>query len=205
MSKPDKTIDPRIIASAKEEFLDKGFANASLQTICHNANVTTGALYKRYKSKEELFGSIVEPAIEAIFGMINGQTIDDLKVISDEELIDQWCMKEEKINYYFQFLYQYHDEFTLLLCHSAGTKYENYSHDLVAMMSKATILYYKEGFHRKLFTEKISDEEFHVLLSAFWTTIYEPFIHDMSWDEIMTHSKLICKFFDWSTTIGIKN
>ena len=53
MSKPDKSIDPRILKSAKEEFLSHGYEKASLKTICANAKVTTGALYKRYKSKEE--------------------------------------------------------------------------------------------------------------------------------------------------------
>ena len=53
MSVADRSIDPRIMESAKEEFLQKGFLDASLQEICKNAGVTTGALYKRFKGKEE--------------------------------------------------------------------------------------------------------------------------------------------------------
>ena len=49
MSRPDISIDPKLLESAKEEFLSKGFLEASLKTICDNAGVTTGALYKRYK------------------------------------------------------------------------------------------------------------------------------------------------------------
>ena len=52
MSVADRSIDPRIKESAKEEFLQKGFLDASLQEICKNAGVTTGALYKRFKGKE---------------------------------------------------------------------------------------------------------------------------------------------------------
>ena len=33
MSVPDKSIDPRLLASAEVEFLDKGFINAELKTI----------------------------------------------------------------------------------------------------------------------------------------------------------------------------
>ena len=66
MSKPDKSIDPRILKSAKEEFLSQGYEKASLKTICANAKVTTGALYKRYKSKEELFTAVVTPTLEAV-------------------------------------------------------------------------------------------------------------------------------------------
>ena len=40
--------------SAREEFLNKGFIKSDLKTICDKAGVTTGAVYKRYKGKEEM-------------------------------------------------------------------------------------------------------------------------------------------------------
>mgnify|MGYP000013623508 CR=1 FL=1 len=55
MSVADRSIDPRILDSARTEFLTSGFEKASLKTICEGAGVTTGALYKRYKGKEDLF------------------------------------------------------------------------------------------------------------------------------------------------------
>ena len=51
MSTPDKSIDPRLLASAEAEFNKNGFIKAELKTICENAGITTGALYKRYKGK----------------------------------------------------------------------------------------------------------------------------------------------------------
>ena len=66
MSVADRSIDPRIMESAKGEFLQKGFLDASLQVICKNAGVTTGALYKRFKGKEELFCALVESTVQDI-------------------------------------------------------------------------------------------------------------------------------------------
>ena len=54
MSKPDRSIDPLILESARKEFLEKGFEKASLKEICAGAQVTTGALYKRYSGKENI-------------------------------------------------------------------------------------------------------------------------------------------------------
>ena len=59
MAVADHSIDPRILESARTEFLASGFEKASLKTICEGAGVTTGALYKRYKGKEELFCAVV--------------------------------------------------------------------------------------------------------------------------------------------------
>ena len=72
MSLPDHSIDPKILASAKEEFLSKGYVEASLRKICKTAGVTTGALYKRFAGKEALFEALLAP------------TLQDLKTIHSE-------------------------------------------------------------------------------------------------------------------------
>ena len=58
MSNPDRSIDPRIQESARAEFLSKPYEKVSLREICRRAGVTTGALYKRYQNKEELFDAL---------------------------------------------------------------------------------------------------------------------------------------------------
>ena len=68
MARPDTSIDPRIMDSAREEFRTLGFEQASLKSICQRAGVTTGALYKRYAGKEELFRAVVADTVaELIF------------------------------------------------------------------------------------------------------------------------------------------
>mgnify|MGYP004537952555 FL=1 len=49
----------KIHASAKREFLEKGFMGASLRNIVKSAGVTTGAFYGYYDSKEKLFDALV--------------------------------------------------------------------------------------------------------------------------------------------------
>ena len=38
----------------------------------------------------------------------------------------------------------------------------------------------------------------HILLSSFWTAIYEPFIHGYSFQEMEEHCHLVCRFFNWN-------
>lgn len=55
----EMTTLERIYASAKKEFLEKGFQGASLRNIVKSAGVTTGAFYGYYDSKEKLFDALV--------------------------------------------------------------------------------------------------------------------------------------------------
>lgn len=73
MSNRDTSIDSRLIESARKEFIEKGFIKAELKTICENANITTGAVYKRYKGKEELFRAVVEKAVATLDSFVSDE------------------------------------------------------------------------------------------------------------------------------------
>ena len=203
MSVPDRSIDPRLLASAQEEFQRVGFLKAELKTICKNAGITTGALYKRYKGKEELFCAVVKDTTDALDRFIDSRSNVDFSNMSDEELINSWKMDEKHTLELFKTLWEFRDGFTLLIDKAAGTRYENYQHDFSFRMTKAYLQFYKAAKDRGLVKGEISKEEMHILCSSFWTAVYEPFIHGMSWNDIETHCKVICRFFDWTDAIEI--
>lgn len=202
MAKPDSTIDPRILESAKQEFLALGFEKASLKHICEQAKVTTGALYKRYRGKEDLFCAVVKDTVSDLQNIVEEKSSVDLNAMSDEALIKAWDMDVDYMMWWFRFLYDRHDGFVLLLKCAEGTSYSNFQHDWVEAMTAATNAYYQEARRRGLSHTNISTEELHILLSAFWTTIYEPFIHDFSWQEIESHCRLVCNLFNWYQVLG---
>lgn len=204
MAKPDHSIDPRILESAKSEFLALGFEKASLQHICSRAEVTTGALYKRYRSKEDLFCAVVADTVSDLKGILAEKTSADLRSMTDEALIRAWDMDIDYMMWWFRFLYDRHDGFVLLLKCAEGTSYSNFQHDWVETMTAATYDYYQEARRRGLTKTDISTQEMHILLSAFWTTIYEPFIHDFTWQQIEEHCRLVCGLFNWYQVLGFK-
>lgn len=203
MSVPDRSIDPRIIESAKEEFLRKGFLDASLQEICKNAGVTTGALYKRFKGKEELFCALVEDTIADLEKVIEKRAITPAN-LTDGELKKAWDMDREYMRWWFGYLYERFDAMRLLLVCSDGTKYSNFEHEWVERMSQTTYAYYQEAQRRGLTKTDISEKEMHVMLSAFWMTIYEPIVHGFSWDEMIRVSDIMCNLFDWYKMLGFE-
>jgi AcrR family transcriptional regulator len=204
MAKPDRSIDPRIIESAKKEFLANGFEKASLKLICENAGITTGALYKRYKGKEDLFCAVVADTVAHLNEFVQQKCAVDPNALSDDALIKAWDMDEEDMMQWFSFLYEHHDGFVLLIKCAEGTVYANFQHDWVEKMTATTYEYFREARRRGLMRVSISMEEMHILLSAFWTTIYEPFIHNYTWEQIEGHSKLVCGLFNWRRVLGFE-
>ena len=204
MSVRDTSIDPRLIQSARDEFTKNGFIKADLKTICDNAGITTGAVYKRYKGKEELFCAVVKETADTLNGFVALRTGQDFSNMTDEEVHDTWIMNEKFMLDLFKMLWRIRNDFVLLLEKSAGTVYENYGHDFALRMTDAYMQYYLEAKKRGLAHAEISKTEMHVLCTSFWTAIYEPFVHKMTWKEIEEHCRVMCRYFDWTKAFAMK-
>ncbi len=203
MAKADLTIDPRIRESARQEFLALGFEKASLKRICARAEVTTGALYKRYQGKADLFHAVVADTVADLNAVIRQKTEIDARSLSDAALVAAWDMDEAYMLWWFRFLYARHDGFVLLLRGAEGTEYANFQHDWVEKMTDGSFLYYAEALRRGLARVELSRSELHILLTGFWSTIYEPFIHGYDWAQITAHCRVVCRLFDWKRALGL--
>lgn len=202
MAVADHSIDPRILKSARAEFMKHGFEKSSLKAICDGAGVTTGALYKRYKGKEELFCAVVEQTVQDLYAEAERRGNLNPASMSDEQLIRAWEMEGSDMMWWFQYLYERREDFYLLLACSEGTRYSNFQHDWVALLTKATSAFLEEAKSRGLCRNDIQPEELHILLSAFWTTIYEPFIHHFTWEQMENHCRIVCRLFRWHDALG---
>ena len=53
MAKQKPGVYDRVLECAKEEFLSKGFLDASLRTIAQEAGTSTGSIYTRFGDRSE--------------------------------------------------------------------------------------------------------------------------------------------------------
>ena len=203
MSVRDISIDPKLLQSARDEFMKNGFIKADLKTICEKAGITTGAVYKRYKGKEELFCAVVRDTVSMLDGFVSVRTRQEFADMTDEEVRNTWVMNERFMLDLFRMLWDIRSDFVLLLEKSAGTVYENYGHEFALRMTDAYMLYYLEAKKRGLAKAEIKKEEMHVLCTSFWTAIYEPFIHKMTRKKIEEHCRVVCRFFDWTKALNM--
>ena len=117
--KEEKETRQKLLASAKSEFLEKGYLKASLRNICKNAGVTTGALYFFFEDKEDLFGSLVEEPLHTLIGMMTKHY-----EVEEKGLKSDFSEDYETARMLLHFMYLYYDEFQLMLTKSQGSKYE---------------------------------------------------------------------------------
>lgn len=170
-----------VLKAAKQEFLEKGFEGASIRSIGKRAGMTSAALYRHAKDKEDLFSQLVEPFVNEFmrrcflhekqsYDTINNN--NGLPDFNDNEIVIIMDMSE-----------RFSDEMKLIFCKSKGTKYETFLHEFIELQQTEMekVLAYLETKGHKV--KKISAKELHVFLSSYITAIVEPIVHDYTKEE----------------------
>src|SRR5699024_2608199 len=193
MSLPDRRIDPKILKSAEEEFMEKGFADASLRETCKKAGVTTGAMYKRYPGKEALFEAVVGPTLQDIEEMALNIERYDYEQLAHGKMQSVWDMSSTTLKTIVRFSYERYDGFKLLLCRSEGSTHANFLHDFVSHHAKQTVKFLEAVTQQDGRDNQIDEEEIHMLLTAFWSTLFEPIVHDLPLEKALRHCEYVAR------------
>ena len=131
--KTDNGTKEKLLNSAKEEFMEKGFQNASLRKICSKVGVTTGAVYCFFGDKEGLLTGLVENVYQNVMHTISNhmkEMSSDGFAVHMHETGDHDSFVEELVHT----LYHDHDAVVLLMSKSAGSKFENVVEDLISQV-----------------------------------------------------------------------
>ena len=72
MKREEKNLQSRkkIVDSALQEFGEKNYAEASLNTICNIGNISKGIIYHYFKDKDELFLYCVKDCFDTLVGYL---------------------------------------------------------------------------------------------------------------------------------------
>ena len=185
----------QIHIAAKKEFLEKGFKTASLRNIVKMAGVTTGAFYGYYKSKEELFGALVDDQYHYVmehfcqaqneFAELPAQEQSEhISEISGDCMLNVLCYAQE-----------YPDEFHLLLCCSEGTRYAEMINEMVEIEVEATHRYQKSLDSIGSPSPEIDSMLEHMLATGMFNTFFEMIIHQMPMDQAEIYLKNMREFY----------
>lgn len=204
MSESEKTTLEAISQAAKAEFLEKGFRGASLRNIVKTANVTTGAFYGYYKSKEDLFDALVGKQADYVMSVFTKAQTDFAMLPPDEQKKHMSEISGECMIDILEYTYKNLDEFKLILSCSEGTKYESFVHDMVEVEIDATHKFNEVlkglGIKSKLLNPNLE----HMLISGMFAAFSEMIIHDMPIAQAHENLKDLRAFYTagWQKIMG---
>lgn len=201
MSVQDTALNPVILESAVKEFMQNGFIKTSIRDIAKNANVTTGAIYKRYKGKEELFEAAVKPALDVLYKVKNimiakneerKKTNNMSKMFSESIIFLKFLLRE---------LYSEYEAMRILLCKAEGSKYANYVRDFAEENVKLTYDFMQQLTELGISKVNLSYKEYHIILTSYWSSIFEIIVHDFTLEEALMFCEKIDGFFNWKRVL----
>lgn len=147
----EKETKKKLLESAKKEFLEKGYMRASLRNICKNAGVTTGALYFFFRDKKALFAALVEEPLQKLYEIMNAHYQEE---ITETEMVMEHLTQQdmsgdlETAKQIVHYMYQYYDEFQLILVKGQGSGYESCVDQFVDITEK----------HYRRFADQVTEQ-----------------------------------------------
>lgn len=186
----------KIMDSGIKHFLKYGYERSNLRKICKDAGVTTGAFYRHFEDKEDLFISLVQPLAEDIlsfYAKFEKESFESLDKNHTEKLT------EINVNGSIEsalYIFQRKEIFELLFYKAYGTKYDNFVEKLVELEDqnrKKAIRVFSDKIGKEI---DIPDEAIHLLDHSYINALCEIVVHSKSENEIRTNADVVAKFFN---------
>ena len=198
----DKTASHvKILAAARDEFLEYGFEKASMRRIGERCGMTAAGIYRHCRDKADLFDQLVAPAIARLDAWLDAHVHRYVKAAQGEGTV-RW--NDSEIDMMREVVYSHMDDYRLLLTAAQGTKHERFLHDLTEASQAQMLKYLPMLKAQGLAIRDISPRELHLLLSAYTTALFEPVVHGYPLEEALNSLELIEAFFlpGWKALLG---
>ncbi len=191
----NKTVNhTKIVAAAKKEFLTYGFADASMRRIAAAAGMSAAGLYKHFPSKEDMFGSLVDPVLEEFWKRYKKSEDEIFEGIPTSEPSDMLAEGNNATSDIIEFIYDNYDEFKLLICGSKGTRYANIVNEITAVEEKVTLQYLEELKKNNIHVNEYRPEEVHILIDMMVDAVFQPLKHDFDREQAVHFAQTIDRF-----------
>ncbi|MFX1506568.1 MAG: TetR/AcrR family transcriptional regulator [Promethearchaeota archaeon] len=154
-----KVRKEKIERAALDEFLSKGFLNASMRNIAKNAQISTSNLYNYFESKEKLFYSISDDVYIVINDLIRDLMLKEDEIGSDHFFDQVSNLIAKPIR---ELIKNHRKQFLLIMEGSQGTKYENFKEELVIVIEKHFVEHL-QAIDNTLTKDLIDPFIFHIL------------------------------------------
>lgn len=193
-------VTDKLLTCAITEFLLKGYKDASLRDIAKNADTSTSSVYVRFGDKAGLFQAIVGPIAEEFEQYL----LNDLKKFEAQNskmpVEEMFHYTEDHLNLLVDWIYDYYNEFKLLICCAGGTEFEDFIGRLADIEAGQTLKYIDAIGNDAVYAGRLSMVLLHMLSSSYWSGFFEVIRHNMSREDAKTYIFRIQRFFRFGWT-----
>ena len=206
MTESDSTTLQKILAEGKQEFLQKGFKDASLRAIVKRAGVTTGAFYGYYPDKSALFEALVKPVADGIFNLFTEMEAEFMGGLGASVETGSYRMDGFSIRRIIEYIYDHYDAFKLLVTRAEGTPYSDFKDTLVEMDVQSFYRYFDWLEKAGIPFQRPDRNLIHILTNAHYSAIFEIVVHDMPRESALEYADTIVAFFigGWNTVFKLE-
>lgn len=192
-----RTLDTleKIQQAAIEEFLEKGFLEASLRQIVKHAGVTTGAFYGYFSSKQALFASIVEPHAARMMSKYVDAHISFSALPEEKQPEHMGVESGSYIHWLVNYICENRNPVKLLICRAEGTGYENFVHSMVEIEVESTFKYMETLRRLGKNIPELDQSLCHIIASGMLGGIFEIVIHDIPREQAMRDVEQLREFY----------
>lgn len=194
MARRTEGVTERLIAAARDEFLEKGFENASLRTIAQRAQSSTGAIYVRYSDKEDLFGAVVDPITDGLCAFFTTE-LDEYLDLSDETQQEaREAFAARGMEAVVDYLFDHQAEFTILLA-AGGPRYDRLLRRLVGLSSSATYRFIEMTGNDAVSSGRLPPELMGLITRSYLSGILNTVASGVTREEARAYVNRLSAFF----------
>lgn len=194
-----------ILHNAMQEFLEKGFRDASLRSIAGSLNGTTGIIYTYFKSKDELFATLVNPLV-AQFEKRLATKVVPIEKDADGTESNPKIWFTQNLKFLIKMIEKYPEEMKLLFLKSEGSSFHHYKDDLIQKGACRSIAAFRMLKRSQAFEGQVLSDFFVLNLVKFVINIIVEILkQDMDTKELADYEEEMTAFLfgGWKALVDI--
>lgn len=204
MQTKKKEVKEKIEQAAYKEFKEKGFQNASIRGIAQVAGLTKGSIYTYYKNKDDLYCSIVQPALDIILDTMNDEYGQEF-VDGDFDQLYQYNQSVVTFREQVAQVTANNELMSILFFNSAGSSLEDYKERIIQRYEISARNFYKIiGKLNPDYKANVTQLFMHSCAILYIGFIEEILIHEPDEETIEQFVREMTSFVHYGTEYVIK-
>lgn len=185
----------KLLNSGLKLFLALNFETTSVRQICKSADVTTGAFYKHFETKDALIDELVAPYLMGLKDIYNQgvahfqsfvHTVDIQAADTNVDFVKvYWEKNSDELEPIITYMYQHADITKLILFKSDGSQYENVLEQITHFSEMRVMETLKWLQEKHLIKRDMQDqgENIHLYIYAYLATVFDILMHEYTLEK----------------------